>query len=273
MQEKIISIIKTIEKEKRIRILFSIESGSRVWRLSSKDSDYDVRFVFVRPLEEYIRIDPSDDVIMAHFDKGGNKMGQEGCYIDISGFDVFKYSRMLSSSNPTVIEWLQSDIIYYGEKPKAWIEYATKQFKPISLYFHYKSMCKQNYVKYLKSSNEVTYKKYLYAMRGLVNSKHVANTKTLPFIDFTKELDYISKLNAKAKNEKRQIVKNNIIILLQDMIKLKKEGKEKDIIRNISKIDNYIEDFLKDDSEAPREKQLATTKELNEELRRIVLKK
>src|SRR3989338_3700391 len=173
MQEKIKKIIASIEKEKKIKILFAIEAGSRVWRMDSKDSDYDVRFVFARPLEEYIRIDPSDDVIMAHFDKEGNKMGQEGCYIDVSGFDVFKYSRMLNSSNPTAIEWLQSDISYYGEKPKAWINYATKQFKPISLYFHYKSMCRQNYVKYLKSGNEVTYKKYLYAMRGLVNSKHV----------------------------------------------------------------------------------------------------
>ena len=271
MQEKIKSIVKGIEKEKKISILFCVEAGSRVWRLSSKDSDYDVRFVFARPLEEYIRIDPSDDVIMAHFDKDCNRMRQEGCYIDVSGFDAFKYSRMLSSSNPTAIEWLQSDIVYYGEKPKAWIEYATKHFKPISLYFHYKSMCKQNYVKYLKSGNEVTYKKYLYAMRGLVNSKHVANTKTLPFIDFTKELDYISKLNAKIKNDKRQIVKNNIVISLQGMIKLKKEGKEKDIIQNISKIDNFIEEFLKDDSDAPKDKKLITTTELNNELRRIVL--
>lgn len=272
MQEKIISIIKTIEKEKRIRILFSIESGSRVWRLSSQDSDYDVRFVFVRPLEEYIRIDTSDDVIMAHFGKEGNRMGQEGCYIDVSGFDAFKYSRMLSASNPTAIEWLQSDIVYYGEKPKAWVEYATKQFKPISLYFHYKSMCRQNYVKYLKSGNDVTYKKYLYAMRGLVNAKHVAYTKTLPLIDFTKELEYMKKFNEKTKNKKHHIIESSIISSLLEMINLKKRAKETDIIRNIARIDQYIENFLKSDEEAPREKKLSTATDLNNELRRIVLK-
>lgn len=272
MQEKINKIIMDIEKEKKIKVLFSIEAGSRVWRLSSKDSDYDVRFVFARPLEEYIRIDLSDDVIMAHFDKNGNRMGQEGCYIDVGGFDVFKYSRMLSSSNPTAVEWLQSDIVYYGEKPKAWVNYATKHFKPISLYFHYKSMCRQNYVKYLKSGNAVTYKKYLYAMRGLVNAKHVAYTKTLPFIDFTKELEHIKKLNSKTKNYKKHIINSQIINLLQDIINLKRGGKEKDIIQNIARVDNYIEGFLKDDSEAPKEKRLATTTELNEELRRIVLK-
>ena len=45
------------------------------------------------------------------------------------------------------------------------------------------------------------------------------------------------------------------------------------IVQNIVKIDNYIESFLKDDSEAPREKPHATLNKLNEELRRIVLDK
>ena len=51
------------------------------------------------------------------------------------------------------------------------------------------------------------------------------------------------------------------------------KGKEKDIIQNIVKIDNYIEGFLKDDSEAPREKQLTTKTALDIELKRLVLNK
>ena len=50
-------------------------------------------------------------------------------------------------------------------------------------------------------------------------------------------------------------------------------GKEKDIIQNIVRMDEYLEAFLKDDSEAPKEKSHATLNELNEELRRIVLNK
>src|SRR3989338_4734396 len=232
MQQKIKKILQDIEKEKRVKILFSIESGSRVWRLSSQDSDYDVRFVFVRPLEEYIRIDPSDDVITAHFDKEGNRMGQEGCCIDVSGFDIFKYSRMLSASNPTAIEWLQSDIIYYGEKPKAWVEYATTQFRPISLYFHYKSMCRQNYLKYLKSGNEVTYKKYLYAMRGLINAKWCVIKGAVPPIDFSEALRQL-----------KSRIPRHIAAKLQEIIRLKSKGREKDIVQNIVEIDSYIEDF------------------------------
>ena len=52
MKEAIRQICKDLEKETNIRILFAVENGSRAWRLGSNDSDYDVRFVFVRPLEE-----------------------------------------------------------------------------------------------------------------------------------------------------------------------------------------------------------------------------
>ena len=55
MNEKIKQICKNLEKEKKIKILFAIENGSRAWRMSSKDSDYDVRFVYFRPIEDYIQ--------------------------------------------------------------------------------------------------------------------------------------------------------------------------------------------------------------------------
>lgn len=252
-------LIREVAKEKKIKILFAVESGSRAWRLDSSNSDFDVRFVFVRPVKDYISINASGDVLTAHFDKNGNKVGQEGCFIDMCGFDVFKFSRMLSSSNPTVIEWLSSDIEYYGKKNKAWVDYAKNQFKPISLYFHYKSMCKQNYLKYLKSGNEVTYKKYLYAMRGLVNSKWIINNEGLPPIQFPETI------------KKVKGVPVYVLQRLLDIIKIKKVGKEKEVIQKIPQIDYEIENFLKDDSEAPKNKQLATTLDLDLELRKIVL--
>ena len=57
---------------------------------------------------------------------------------------------MLSSSNPTTIEWLTSDIVYCGKQNELLKKFATKNFNKKSLYHHYKSMCKNNYLKYLK---------------------------------------------------------------------------------------------------------------------------
>ena len=262
MKEEIKAKCKQIEKEENIKILFAVESGSRSWRMASSNSDYDVRFVFVRPVEEYIAIDKRGEVIAKAFDKDMQPMSQEGCEVDIVGFDVFKFTKMLSSSNPTVIEWLKSDIVYYGEQNEVFKEYAEKSFKKISIYFHYKSMCKQNYLKYIRSRDNVTYKRYLYAMRGLINAKFIINVGVLPPISFTKTLE---QCNA--------FISKNILDKLKEVIESKKSGKEKDIIQNIVKIDNYIEGFLKDDSEAPREKQLTTKTALDIELKRIVLNK
>mgnify|MGYP001199308942 CR=1 FL=1 len=260
MKEKIISICKQLEKEKNIKILFAIESGSRVWRMASKDSDYDVRFVFVRPLKDYIQINKTAEVIDTAFDKDLKPCPVEGSFIDVKGFDIFKYIKMLSSSNPTTIEWLMSDIVYYGEQSKVLKKFAIENSNRISLYHHYKSMCRNNYLKYLKSGNLVTYKKYLYAYRGLINAKWVAHKKSVPPIVFTKTLESMD-----------GIISDIVLKKLNKIITLKSQGREKDIIQNIVVMDRYIEDFLKDDSEAPTEKFHSTLNDLNEELRKIVL--
>ena len=184
MKEKIQKLLKQIEKENNIKIIFAVENGSRAWRMESKNSDYDIRFVFSRPIKEYIQINKSAEVIQVSFNENLEKVPAEGALIDISGFDIIKFAKMLSNSNPTTIEWLISDIVYCGEQNKVFKEFAAKNFSKISLYHHYKSLCRNNYLKYLKSGSEITYKRYLYAFRGLVNAKWVAHKKTIPPISF-----------------------------------------------------------------------------------------
>ena len=260
MKEKIISICKDLEKEHNIKIIFAVENGSRAWRMSSEDSDYDVRFVFVRLLEEYIQINKPVDVVQIAFDEHGNKMDAKGSLIDLSGFDIKKFVKMLYDSNPTVIEWLMTDIVYYGKQNEIFKEFASKNFSKISLYHHYKSLSKNNYLKYIKESNDITYKRYLYSFRGLINAKWVAHKKTLPLISFQETIQ-----------KSKDFIDSNIIKKLFEIIEIKSNGKEKDKIKNIMELDNYIESFLKDDGEAPKEKTRPNLDELNKELRKIVL--
>ena len=44
IQEK----LSEIERTENVRILHCVESGSRAWGFESPDSDYDVRFIYVR---------------------------------------------------------------------------------------------------------------------------------------------------------------------------------------------------------------------------------
>mgnify|MGYP001594871691 CR=1 FL=1 len=233
--KNIIEGLKAIEKGKNVKILLAIESGSKAWDIESFDSDFDIRFIFKRGVEEYLSLDKKQDVIEL-IDKN----------LDYVGFDIFKFLQLIRNSNPSVIEWLYSPIVYKNRflLYNILLKEVKNGFNPLALFHHYKSMCKQNYLKYLKSGNEVTYKKYLYAMRGLINSKWVLYKKSIPQVNFNDALN--SSLN---------FIPKSILSELKEIIKLKKQGRENEIIRNIVKIDDYIESFLKSNEEPNSKKQ------------------
>ena len=55
--EEIKNKLKEIETGENVRILHAVESGSRAWGFASPDSDYDVRAVYVKPLDWYLGLD------------------------------------------------------------------------------------------------------------------------------------------------------------------------------------------------------------------------
>ena len=105
MNSKIIKEINQkldeIEKKENIKILLAVESGSRAWGFASPDSDYDVRFIYVRDNKDYLRINEIRDVIEWQLDDT----------LDINGWDIKKTLILLKKSNPTIFEWWNSPII------------------------------------------------------------------------------------------------------------------------------------------------------------------
>ena len=102
MREKIQTQLCRIEEEEHIKILLAVESGSRAWGFASPDSDYDVRFVYVRRTEDYLRLEMVRDVIELPIND----------VLDINGWDLQKTLRLLYKSNPTLFEWFSSPIVY-----------------------------------------------------------------------------------------------------------------------------------------------------------------
>ena len=94
--------LKEIEEKENVKIIYCVESGSRAWGFASPDSDYDVRFIYVRNKEDYLKLNKNRDVIEWRLDD----------VLDINGWDIQKALRLLYKSNPTLIEWSMSPMVY-----------------------------------------------------------------------------------------------------------------------------------------------------------------
>src|SRR5947209_4367126 len=105
MRERIISELNTIEERENVRVLYAVESGSRAWGFPSQDSDYDVRFLYVRPLSFYLSIVAGRDVIEQPIAED----------LDFSGWDLRKALQLFQKSNPSILEWLHSSM-HYSER-------------------------------------------------------------------------------------------------------------------------------------------------------------
>ena len=92
MRKLIISKLKQIEKDYNVRVLLAVESGSRAWGFASPDSDYDVRFIYVRPEKEYLRLEDVRDVIELPINDE----------LDINGWDLQNTAAALSLKPDTV---------------------------------------------------------------------------------------------------------------------------------------------------------------------------
>ncbi len=106
MRERVSQQLREIERRYDVKVLYACESGSRGWGFASPDSDYDVRFLYVHPLEWYLRVEAPRDVIELPIDDE----------LDVSGWEWRKALGLLKGANPTLIEWLDSPVVYQQDE-------------------------------------------------------------------------------------------------------------------------------------------------------------
>jgi len=164
MRAVIVEKIQAIEESEKIVAFYVCESGSRAWGFPSSDSDYDVRFLYLHPVEWYLSIEPKRDVIEQPI---GNQL-------DINGWDLKKALGLFRKSNPPLLEWLGSPIIYQEKFAIAsqLRELAKEFYSPSACIFHYLHMAQGNFREYLKGER-VWVKKYFYVLRPLLAIKWI----------------------------------------------------------------------------------------------------
>jgi len=241
MKEEILKQLEEIESTENIKILYACESGSRAWGFPSKDSDYDVRFIYVRDRDWYLRIDyeKQRDVV----ERPINDL------LDINGWDLKKALKLLAKSNPTLIEWFNSPIVYRcDEKFTSKIkELIAEYYSPRSCFYHYEHMAKNNNRGYLQGE-QVRIKKYFYALRPVLAMMWIEQGKGIIPMEFellVKELiddELLLKDIHQLLNDKRVGFEAEYMPRIESMSRFINEQLERlaDIAKSIKKIElNY----------------------------------
>lgn len=217
MREQIIEELRKIEQQENVKVILAIESGSRAWGFASPDSDFDVRFIYVRKTEDYLKLEGIRDVIEWCLDDT----------LDINGWDIKKVLQLLYKSNPTVFEWCNSPIIYMQDDKFSILKNIFPQYFSIkkSLY-HYWHMAETNYREYLKGE-EVRIKKYFYVLRPLLAAKWILDKRTAPPMLFETLVE--------AELDK------NLLPELNRLLELKKQLPEMGMAPKVQVFNDYIE--------------------------------
>ena len=220
MRKVISEKLQQIEIQENVRILHAVESGSRAWGFASPDSDFDVRFIYVRPRDYYLKLERTRDVLEFPIND----------LLDINGWDLQKALRLLHRSNPTLLEWFHSPVVYKEtDFSHEFIPLMQNYFSSKRGLYHYLSMADGNYREYLRGEM-VRAKKYFYVLRPLLACRWILRTNTPPPMLFSElaAADLPAHLNES----------------VQELLRIKMEVPEMKLIQRVNEINAFIEEKL-----------------------------
>jgi len=213
--ENIKAALQQIEKDKGIKILYALESGSRAWGFPSPDSDFDIRFIYMQKKDWYLTLSDKKDTI--------ESMQGE---LDISGWDLKKSLILLKKSNVPMLEKFQSPIVYFqeegfAEKMKHLIQC---YYSPTAVFYHHYSLANK-FWEDIKEAEVVKLKSYFYLIRSLLTCNWVIKVNSVPPME-------IEGLMVLLSEDER--------FCLRELIKLKATVNEKYLHQK----DRFMQDFV-----------------------------
>ncbi|WP_293304753.1 nucleotidyltransferase domain-containing protein [Pedobacter sp. UBA5917] len=229
MKTTIINRLAEIERANDIKILFACESGSRGWEFPSPDSDFDVRFIYVRPLNYYLSVSEKDDQL-------GFPINNE---LDIYGWDIKKVLKLIQKSNTTPFEWLQSPIVY-GEqahfKDELWTLCQSYFYRKTNIN-HYLGIA-HGALETVINGDEIKIKKLFYVLRPLLSAKWCLEKNTIAPMTIGPLLT---------------LMPIRLQTLVKDLITLKSTSAEGFIIKIDTELRKYIDEEFKNCTEGAKE--------------------
>jgi predicted nucleotidyltransferase len=247
MTETILQKLLELEQTENIKILYACESGSRAWGFASPDSDFDVRFIYTRPVKDYLGITDLPDNV-------GLPVNE---VLDIGGWDIKKALKLFLKSNSTMFEWLQSPIVYQGDSA-----FADDLRKLMPEYFslrsganHYLSMA-HNTLRDDLQTEQVKLKRYFYALRPAFACLWIVEKQTVPPMEFT--------------HLRVMITDDEVQNAIDELLEKKKHAIEKAMIAPVPLLNQWLSSTL--DSCKERIPELPSDKKYPDELNDIFRK-
>ena len=213
----ITTYIKCIEAQYNVKVIYATEAGSRQWGISDEASDYDVRFLFVHPKEEYSKL--FRDKLKTTIE--GITTFPSGHKVDFVGYDLTHFLPRFANGNWNASEWIYSNGTY--------IETATNnngEIGPVSekimtitqdycaLWYNYKGLAKKMLCQYEKS-NKLTLKELFYIFRACVHKFELELTlgvsSTATYYHFTnlkKTIDFLCECKGNTSDYTEQTINN-----------------------------------------------------------------
>ncbi|MCW8931556.1 MAG: nucleotidyltransferase domain-containing protein [Gammaproteobacteria bacterium] len=222
IERDILDQLKQIEAEHHVKIILAVESGSRAWGFPSKDSDYDVRFIYCHEPDWYLSVFNNRDVIELPIDD----------LLDINGWDIKKSLVLLKQSNSALMEWLASPIQYLEIKEVAdpIKQLAEEAFLPLASCHHYLSMAGIHLEK-ISQSEQVNIKKYLYALRPVLCCHWVIEKECQPPMLFS---DLLNTFLSEGR------LRDDI----DELLRIKQDSNEIDKVNRNERIETYLSDEI-----------------------------
>ena len=225
MKEFIIEELRRLELDQGVEVLFAAESGSRAWGLENENSDYDIRFIYRRPIPYYLSTSHGYTTSRSENDTIEVKSND----FDISGWDVKKALFLFGKSNTSIYEWLISPTVYTYKNyfMDTLNTISGKYISPKKCIYHYVHLAQNEYGDFLKN-DVVKVKKYLYTIRPLLMCEYIEKYKKFPPIKFNELLETM-----------KENLDENIIIDILDVVYNKKSGV--DVCKKKQILNDYIE--------------------------------
>lgn len=230
MEDKITEKLFELEEEENIHIVNARQRGSRMLGVAHEDSDWDVLFLFAQDASKYATLDGYIDTFhRPHLGDNGE--------IDLHGWNISKFAKLAADSNPNAVEYCREDakeyLTFYGGGTFDAVERDLREnFNHMALYYHYISMAKNNYMKYIESGKDCTKGRQFYVARAIAMAHYIRVEGELPPMNVNELTD-------------SNVLSDQLEGVLRKLAKAKREGHGDDENPDI------VEGLYEAESEAP----------------------